>query len=803
MGRRRISILFRAGACVVGVASALAYSSAHAFQSRIDETDKSELKHFDIKAQPLAHALETFAAQSGIQFLLRASLVDGIEAEGVRGRMSDVDALSKLLNGTGLAADFTASDVIVISQLAAPDEEAAPQTDDVVFRDELIVSARRREERLNDHPGVAATFNRQQLRAMQVDGAEDIIYNVANAHIEERPGSQVNIYIRGVGTETSGSGTRTDAGIGLYYDGVYTYLQGSRIPSVYYDLERVEVLKGPQGGLYGRNAIGGAVIVTPASPENTFGARLRFEGGNYGHANASGFVNAPIGEKAALRISGLYARQNSIYENALTNDRERGDRTFSFRTRVKFEPVDAAEILVGYERTREDKGAQIVVPNEFGLNHVSVADIDGFIRRNTDRVIAKSAWTATPGWQLQTVTGYTNLSARSAHDFNNVKFRSDISEYFIGEERRSIEAWQFSQSILAVSTTERPLQWLIGAEFFADNQEVAVDILSGFESLGLAETQSGSQSRTRVASAFADVSYDLTPKLTANASLRYSNETRRGASSDSVIASSESGGLIAAPFRDFQITYGKLSPAISVQYEFTPSIKAFAKITTGYQSGGINTRAASNDVTAFGPSTAVNYEAGFRTRWLDDRLLLNVALFQLNQNDFHYRLDNPPFDEFVNNGKARTYGADIELVAAPADWIEIIAAYGYLDARITSAPNGLFLISPDDRKSGSPLHSATIGINIEKPLNFLDNGIFRMNVNYFMARDRYIRDRTVPLEDYDIINLKTGVLFNDRHELYVYAQNLTNDVNTITPSIDQSRLISPPRIFGVGFAIRR
>lgn len=801
MGQWRLLNVFRTTAFAAGVLFLCAEIPAAYAQ---DYTrSKAELKHFDIAPQALADALEAFAAQSGLQFLLQASLVDGIQSNGVRGRLSDQDALAMLLQGTGLTSEFASADIIVINKPEARVSQAPPVKRETEFRDQLIVSARRRKEKLEDYPGIAAIFNESRLEAIQADGAEDIIQRVANAHIEVRPGSQMNVYIRGVGTETSGSGTRTDTGVGLYYDGVYTYLQGSRIPPVYYDLERVEVLKGPQGGLYGRNAIGGAIIAQPSSPENEFGAGLRVEAGNYDYINMGGHVNAPLSEAAGLRIAGFYSNQNSYYRNVFTGENEQGEETAAFRSRLKLVPAPDSQILLGYERTREDKGAQIVVPNEFGLNHVSVSDIGGFSDRDTDRWIAKSSWRMSPKWELRTVTGYTKLKASAAHDFNNIKFRSATSEFFVGEERRFLEAWQFSQDVLIVSASDGPFQWLAGAGFFLDNQKAGSFILSGFPSSGLADTESTTSSKTRTASAFVDFSYEMTPRLNVNASLRYSNEVRKGASSDSIIVSAQTGMPVEAPFQEFKADYGRFSPAVSLQYDLTPAVKAFAKITTGYQSGGVNTRAASSEATAFGPSTAINYETGIRGAWLNGKLQVNTAVFRMDQNDFHYRLDNPPFNEFVNEGRARTYGVDMEVIGKPFDWLDIAAAYGYLDAKVTSAPNASIVIDRGSRKGGSPLHTFVFDLNIERRLNFLENGVFLLNANYTTIRDRYIRDRTIPLENYDLINVKAGVLFNDSLEVYAYARNLTNDVNTITPSIAGSRLLSPPRVFGIGAAISR
>ena len=158
----------------------------------------------------------------------------------------------------------------------------------VEIKDELIVTARRRPELLQDYAGAANVFDDAALENARVIGLGDIVNRISNAYFEERPGSQINITIRGAGTFTNGSATRTDSAIGIYYDGIYSYIQGSRIPLLYYDLDRIEVFKGPQGGLYGRNAVGGAVIAHTATPKDEFSASANLEYGNYENISIPG-----------------------------------------------------------------------------------------------------------------------------------------------------------------------------------------------------------------------------------------------------------------------------------------------------------------------------------------------------------------------------------------------------------------------------------------------------------------------------------------------------------------------------------
>src|SRR5262245_43272057 len=172
-----------------------------------------------------------------------------------------------------------------------------------VALEEVVVRARRRDEALQDYAGAATVFDTADVEAIRLDGLEDVIQRIPNAHFEQRSGNAMNLWIRGAGTSTSGSATNLDTGVGLYQVDIYNYIQGSRTPWVLYDMESIQVYRGPQGSLYGRNAVGGAVAAFTARPTHELGGYLNGEFGDFNSRTIEGRVNVPLNEAFALRIS--------------------------------------------------------------------------------------------------------------------------------------------------------------------------------------------------------------------------------------------------------------------------------------------------------------------------------------------------------------------------------------------------------------------------------------------------------------------------------------------------------------------
>ena len=654
---------------------------------------------------------------------------------------------------------------------------------------------------MREYAGSAATFGPLSLANARVDGLEDIVNRISNAYFEERPGGEINVFVRGAGTATNGSAIRTDTAVGLYYDGAYAYVQGSRIPLIFYDMERIEVFKGPQGSLYGRNSVGGAIVAHTSRPHDEWEGYGSLEFGEFQSATAELRLNMPIGDGWSVRLSGYWTSRDSYYKNADPEREEVGDKTVSGRLKLRYNPGPAFDAVLGYEYMEEDRGPSISVPARFGERLVSVSDTPGGLDRRTNRLTLLMTWRPTDGIEIRSITGFIAVDSSRSNDLNNLLFNEDIGEFFVGIQSSMLDSRQFSQDIYALSTGTSRLEWLLGASFFSDHQDGRGRIISGFPSQGIGDSSTVSESGIDMFAAFFDISYRLTEKLMLGGALRFSTERRSGMRSDAVIINPETGLPFPADAFEFNVDYSRLSPSGTLSYFITEDHLAYAKVSTGYQSGGINNIARSPETSVFGPSSAVNYEIGTRTTWLDGRLTVNLALFRMIQNNYQFPSRNPPFNEFVNAGKARTDGFEIEFIAAPREWLRIPISYGYLRAR--------FIDGVEDTNFGDltglpilgiPKHTLTVGVDIRVPI-LSGRNTFRLSANYAVTEGRFLGDNPVQLDDFQIFDLRAGIEFGTRYEIHVFTENLFDDIHIITPSLAGSAILSPPRRIGFGVSI--
>lgn len=667
--------------------------------------------------------------------------------------------------------------------------------------EEIVVTARRRSEALQDYAGTASVFNEELLEEIRIDGLEDIVQRISNAHFEERSGNAMNIWIRGAGTSTSGSATNLDTGVALYYDGVYSYIQGSRVPLVFYDMESIEVFKGPQGSLYGRNAVGGAVAATTARPHYDFEAFGRIEAGDYDMRTAEGRLNVPLSDSVALRVSGYYDYRDSYYENVDPDIDEPDSDRIGGRLRLRVRPNDALDILFGYERLEEDTEAQTLVPFEFydaGDEHLIQDTTPTTVERSTDRVIAQVSYTPWDDVELRSLSGYIGTDGFTGLSLSNLPLLNPAITVF--QQGTDSDRYSWSQEFILSSTAGSEFEWLAGLGYYRDRAEN--DSFANIN--GNMITGITSELTTEMYAVFGDLKYFLTDNLALGASVRYAFEERDGRSSSALLQDPETGENIARPDFPYHVDYDRISPGVTLSYYLDDDVMVYAKVATAYQAGGINTRFTSPENAVFGASPAVSYEGGLRATWLDARVTTNLTVFRLIQDDYQFRQNLPPANPFQNIGEATTDGVEVEVLLRPTDWLSLPLHFGYLDGRITDGDDA-FSVDGDgitgDRLRSIPRRTYGMGADARVPMGGDAYGYLRADL--VMAEDRYEPFFSVATpEDYEVFNMKLGVEYGEHLDIYLFGENLTDERYVIAEALGAVS-ISPPRTVGIGVTVVR
>ncbi|HYG26838.1 MAG TPA: TonB-dependent receptor, partial [Caulobacteraceae bacterium] len=337
---------------LAGGVCALALASVAAAQTR----------DFDVPAGDLQAALDTYARQADIQLLYRVDLVKGVNTRGARGPLPADDALSMLLAGTGLQVQRHSSGAVAIVQQGeggSPQDQGAAGGGAEV--EELIVTAQKKEEAIQDVPIAISAFTQRSLDAQKIEGGFDLLKAIPNVTFSKSNFSGYNFSIRGIGTKAVSA--TTDPAVAVSFNNT-TLIVNRLFEQEYYDVERVEVLRGPQGTLFGRNATSGVINVISARPRlGEFEGDAELELGNYNARRLRGMVNLPLGETVAIRLAGAMTQRDGYGTNLAASDpnvlndvREDvdGRDLWSTRLTVGWEPTAAIRVNAMWERFSED-----------------------------------------------------------------------------------------------------------------------------------------------------------------------------------------------------------------------------------------------------------------------------------------------------------------------------------------------------------------------------------------------------------------------------------------------------------------
>jgi iron complex outermembrane recepter protein len=342
---------------------------------------------FEIPAQPLSSALMLFSEQAGVQVTMQGEGTSQTFANAVTGSLSADDALAQMLQGTGLTASRTGPNTFAIQGTAMPGGAAADPFDgggtgsvEMARRggvEEIIVTGQKKAERLQDVPIAISAFSMESLDAQKIEGGFDLLKAIPNVTFSKTNFTGYNFQIRGIGTQAVSA--TSDPGVAVSFNNT-TLIVNRLFEQEYLDVERVEVLRGPQGTLYGRNASAGVINVISAKPVigDEFG-ELRLEGGNYGAQRIRAHYNLPLGDTLALRAAyGSTVRQGYATNEFDGSDVDNRD-LWSGRITLGWEPTDRVRVNLLWERFEEDdervRSTKQLCHRDPGLRSVAGFDI--------------------------------------------------------------------------------------------------------------------------------------------------------------------------------------------------------------------------------------------------------------------------------------------------------------------------------------------------------------------------------------------------------------------------------------------
>ncbi len=574
----------------------------------------------------------------------------------------------------------------------AQDAPAAAEEDN---SGDIIVSARRRDETLLEVPIAVSAFSGESMEQQGTQNITDLQYKAPNLTLQIARGSNSTLiaFIRGVGQQDPLWGF--EPGVGLYVDDVYIARPQGAVLDIF-DVERVEVLRGPQGTLYGRNTIGGAVKYVTKKLGNEFGGKVKGSYGSYNQIDLSGTITIPLGEHFAIGGGIALYKRDGFGKNLTTGAEHYNRDMWAARLSAEYDDGDIFIRLAG-DRTEDSSEPRHGYRLTGSGNQPDFAPLDNFYDTRAgigdDNMVMNQglsltgAFTLNDTLTLKSISAYREGESDSLIDFDNTPGPVlDVPAYY--KDR------QFTQEVQLLVEADR-FQGVFGAFYLDAKAEGAFDTVLGFANL---TTLTSGSVTTKSIAFFADGSFDLTEELKISAGLRWTKDDKTG----TVFRQNFTGirsplfgnpnavpGLIRSDYVNDR-SFEKLTPRVSISYQPTRDLNIYASWGRGFKSGGFDMRGdvvlTPTTVNGYEPETIDSYEIGFKGAFLDRRLMLNIAAFYSDYRDQQVTVQVPNVSggiaSFVDNaGKATIKGLEIEAIARPTDNLSFNLMLGYTDAK--------------------------------------------------------------------------------------------------------------------------
>jgi iron complex outermembrane receptor protein len=589
----------------------------------------------------------------------------------------------------------------------------SPPPNDVLG--EIVVTAEKRESTIQETPISISAFSGDALSGLGITGTDALASYTPGLTIQKEVIGKV--VIRGIGTENYTVGS--DPGVAIHKDGVYLARSSVAIFD-FFDMSRVEVLRGPQGTLYGRNATGGVINIVSNEPGTEFGGYARFDGGNYAKRRVEGAINVPFSDTVQGRLSVLYAQRDGYTKNvfpgapafslgaglptvpaqssAKARDVDQLDNQdlWGARGQLKVALGDSGSVLLGAEILRDKSlppafkyfnGAPWTRPTDLNLPDLRTVS-QGFETAipGTNRTVPsvgranQDAFTARVKWDFDGVT-LTSLSGYRKIDFSWINDGDGFDQFFVTYFQTD-RSTQFSQEFQLANRGDGPLQWILGAYYLNEDAKTFTGIPFIIPFPQPAILWDG-KSKTSAYAVFGQGTYAFTDRLRTTLGLRYNKEDKKGD-----LAYSLFGGPInpAPPIAPVGTTWGQVldkswsavTPKLALEYDVAPGVLGYGSVTRGFKSGGFNLLAGQ---APYNPEYLWAYEFGLKTKSAGGRLIANLSAFYYDYKDMQVGKVVNLSATVVNAAKAKIKGAELELRAAPVDAVELNAGLAFLDTK--------------------------------------------------------------------------------------------------------------------------
>ncbi|KRB85560.1 hypothetical protein ASE00_01830 [Sphingomonas sp. Root710] len=659
------------------------------------------------------------------------------------------------------------------SPASAQQAAAAPSDNHDAVADEIVVQARKRDEVLSKIPETISVVTAAQIVKAGVKGIDDIGRLTPNVRLNRKQDNEPNVVIRGVGSFGN------TQGVGFYIDDVQNFTDQTAAVE---DVERIDILKGPQGTLYGGSNVGGAIKYVMVKPGNELSMQAKAEYGTFDTTNLFGALNVPVTDALAVRVSSYYNRTDGFVRNIFLNRQSDAMKEWGIRGAVRWTPVDALTVDLSYRHNELNTGGNVFVvfPNSDYLREVSY-NAQGFSKRVVDGGIL----TAKYGMEFADLTSVTSYTRRKA----SFQTDSDYSpaDLLLTSTPFPNKTKVFTQELRLSSSGDGPFTWLVGAYYAqiddasplshtnlqlgADTPQELIDAF-GLPFVPFEFPLYNVSSKFRQKALFGTFGYRTGP-FKVEAGLRVGRSEFRETFLDAAVTAKSNGT--------------KLLPKLTLSYDVDNNTILYGNIGVGSEPGRVNITSP----LPYKAEQATSVELGVKGTTLDRRLSFDLAAFYIDyknrQLESQFLDANGVLTEGITNiGKSRGYGIEAGVTYRPVRDLTFAVSGGYLYSKWHDK-SALFQFQPVDGLNipNAPKFSGSASVDYTRDLGGDFSLGLRADVSHTGAFYWDVLN-TGKQKSYDIVNLRASLGQSDAGwEFAIRGDNVFNKkyYNDVVPNI--------------------
>lgn len=641
----------------------------------------------------------------------------------------------------------------------------------------ITVTAQKQEEDIQDVPMSISVLNEQNIEDRMIDSVVEIADFVPNLTIFENGASGMNSpSTRGIHAFVESMIVST----GLFVDGL-PLLSAAGFEDTLIDIERVEVLRGPQGTLYGKNTEAGAINIITRQPDNDFRGRISSQLGEDDKRQFTLNLSGPVmQDRLFVGLAGKYFEKDGYIENTLTGEEVDDRRHWYGRGQLRWTPTENLDISLILSRLEYDDGVNNMNMTEayaamFGLpapEDRKIATNFGENKTVDTSQVLKLIYHFSDSLKLTSITSNKKYddNRESDWDFNPI----ELIHTKVDSEYNKV-----SQE-LRLDSSAGKLNWLVGIYYDRDDNDVVTEQMSVYPTM---RSTSDRDFEGDGYAFFGQANYLFWGKFRLTAGLRF--ERQEVEFTDHV--------------RDYKEkkTWDEISPKIALDYKITPQIMAYASVSKGYRSGGFNTYATNPLYTTYDEEKLWSYEVGLKTMFMDQRLILNGTLFYMDIKDMQVNEAISPTEAYLTNAaEATSMGAEIDITARLTKELSLMGSFGYTNIEFDDFKD----TSGDyegNKNPYAPEYTYNVAVQYRSSMGLYIRGdLIGCGKVYLDKANEYSRD------PYEIVNAKIG--YETEHfDLYLYGKNIFDrEYDSVGMFNGLYTLYSEPREIGIQLTYR-